>query len=55
MESKDDEEVDINSWHVGKLVFRRHIDDNYRNVNDVNNYVTIDGSGESNKDGKEKK
>lgn len=56
MEDKDDGEVDINSWHVGKLVFRRHIDDNYRNVNDVDNYVTINGDGASkDKESKERK
>eukprot|EP01038_Epipyxis_sp_PR26KG_P007310 gene7310-9958_t len=35
LQDNSDEEVDLQQWHLGKLKFRKHIDDSYRSLSAV--------------------
>lgn len=39
-EKPDEDATNLENWHVGKLKFKKHIDDAYRNS--VDDYVVID-------------
>lgn len=55
IEEVDDGNVDDEEWHVGKLKFRKHIDDAYRAGSDgrkLHDYTVIDPQNERTKYGK---